>query len=141
MELARALDIITSEGSDALDQFRATNATAVINSLEGEINLAMDKKTVQEKFDALVMLTYAMTIYDHWLSSVTCPNKIKKLGTALLQLEDCWAGILMHEPCDLGIHEADEYTLSGTLALLKKLKEKCEGVSDCTFSVNPRGEC
>lgn len=138
VDLAKALEFVTSEESGSLGQFIATNATAVINTLEAEVENAMDKTTVQAQFDALVTLTYAITIYDHWLYSVTSSNKTKKLNAALLKLANYWACILEHDTPNLGIDEIDKYTLPGTLALLKKLEDKCRGGSDCAFSVNAK---
>ena len=68
----------------------------------GEVKKAMGKKTVPERFDALVALTQGLKIYDFWIYDNDCWGRGGWLENAILALAKAWRNMLARSDAELG---------------------------------------
>ena len=121
--LQKAFDF--ASGGQADQGFMMTNThdgNQLIFSIPKEVKKATAaKKSLPQRFDALLALTYALKEYDFWIHDNECWEEGGELEKAIACLAKAWKTLLAKTDDELGID--GEFSRPGVEALLEQFEE------------------
>ena len=141
--IEKALDKIqdfctAGQAGDEMMFFNTSTGNDICFGIPKKVQAALKKKTLPQRFDALLALTHGLWAYDHWISDNECYEPGEALETAIKGLAKAWRNLLGNSDGALGID--GDFTRPGIEALLNDLQNKFEE-SDAAgdFDFNWRG--
>lgn len=133
--LMKALDFCTcGQATDDVMMFNTSSGNKVCLGIPCQVQAALRKKLLPQRFDALFALTRGLQRYNFWIHDNDSHGKGGDLECAVKALAKAWRTLLKNSDADLGIDP--EFTRPGIEALLSKLEhdlETCEVTARCEF--------
>ena len=117
------------QDQDGFAMFNTHSGNNVISGIIKEVQKAMCKKTLPERFDAMFGLFWALNEYDNWMSDNEEWGEDGLLDKSIRYFGSTWKKLLLHSDNELGIDSF--FTRRGILSLLEKFKnsiENCEAI-------------
>jgi hypothetical protein len=111
---------------DGFMMFNTQTGNNIIYGIPLEIEKAMKKKKISERFDAMFALTYNLKEYDCWMQDNEMWGEDGELDAAILKLGATWKKLLAKSSLELGID--DDFTRPGIMTILEQFKETAENV-------------
>jgi len=114
--------------------FNTSDGNQICFGIPKQVQAALKKKTMPERFDALFALTNGLKSYDFWMHDNECWEPGQELEKAIKTLSKAWRDMLKNSDAQLGID--GEFTRPGIEALLGQLEddfESCEPTADFPF--------
>ena len=114
--------------------FNTSDGNQICAGIPKEVQAALKKKTLPERFDALFALTHGLKNYDFWMNDNECWEPGQELEKAIKTLGKAWRDMLKNSDALLGID--GEFTRPGIEALLSQLQDdfaSCEPTADYPF--------
>eukprot|EP00600_Ochromonadales_sp_CCMP1393_P009399 CAMPEP_0174968664 /NCGR_PEP_ID=MMETSP0004_2-20121128/8267_1 /TAXON_ID=420556 /ORGANISM="Ochromonas sp., Strain CCMP1393" /LENGTH=241 /DNA_ID=CAMNT_0016217937 /DNA_START=20 /DNA_END=745 /DNA_ORIENTATION=- len=115
-------------GQSGFMMFDTQSGNQVIMGIPKQVQKAMKKKTLSERFDALFGLTFQLNYLDFWINDNELWQEGDEMDQAISLLGKKWKALLKSSNDELGIDE--EFTRPGTIALLSALNESISSVSN-----------
>lgn len=134
--LEKADDFCTCGQADdsGFAMFSTSEGNQICAGIPKEVQAALKKKTLPERFDALFALTNGLKTHHFWMSDNECWEPGQELEKAIKTLGKAWRDMLKNSDAQLGID--GEFTRPGIEALLGQLEddfESCEPTSEFPF--------
>jgi hypothetical protein len=133
--LMKALDFCTcGQATDDGMWFNTSSGNKVCQGIPCQVQTALRKKLLPQRFDALFALTRGLQRYNFWMHDNACHGKGGDLECAVKALAKAWRILLKNSDKDLGIDP--EFTRPGIEALLSKLEHdlaSCEVTAEFEF--------
>lgn len=101
--------------------FNTSSGNDVVFGIPGEVKKALAKKTMPERFNALLGLTYALKDIDFWMNDNEFWEEGDQLEQSIACLAKAWKKILAFSNEELNLD--GEYSRPGVEALLEQFKE------------------
>jgi hypothetical protein len=117
--------------------FGTNEGNLVCEGIPVEVQKALKKKSMPERFDALFALTHSILSFDYWIHDNECWEPGQELEMAMHSLAKAWRETLARSDSELGIDS--EFTRPGVVALCEQLEDAFSGSeAACEFEFNWR---
>jgi len=112
------------QAGDEMMFFNTSTGNEICGGIPKQVQAALKKKTLPQRFDALFALTHGLWVNDLWISDNECYEPGEALETAIKALAKAWRNLLGSSDGALGID--GDFTRPGIEALLTELQKKFE---------------